>query len=64
MTAGWGNQIGGYVLHLPSGQGPAVRPRDVRLGAVLDGDLDTFMQAELGRLATGRPPSADGDADD
>ena len=24
-------------------------------GAVLDGDLDTFMQAELERLATGAP---------
>ena len=33
-------------------------------GAVLDGGLDVFMQAELERLATGRPPSADGDADD
>ena len=32
-------------------------------GAVLDGDLDAFMQAELERLATGRPPSADADAD-
>jgi peptide chain release factor 2 len=30
-------------------------------GAVLDGDLDAFMQAELERLATGRPPSADAD---
>jgi len=28
-------------------------------GAVLDGDLDAFMQAELERLATGLPPSAD-----
>jgi hypothetical protein len=27
---------------------------------VLDGELDTFMQAELERLATGRPPSSDG----
>jgi peptide chain release factor 2 len=32
-------------------------------GAILDGDLDLFMQAELERLATGRPPSAD-DTDD
>ena len=32
-------------------------------GAVLDGDLDAFMQAELERVATGRPPSADADAD-
>jgi peptide chain release factor 2 len=28
-------------------------------GAVLDGDLDRFMQAELERLATGRPPSGE-----
>ena len=28
-------------------------------GAVLDGDLDAFMQAELERVATGRAPSAD-----
>jgi len=27
-------------------------------GAVLDGDLDTFMQAELERLATGGSPEA------
>ena len=30
-------------------------------GAVLDGDLDSFMQAELERLATGSPPTADDD---
>jgi peptide chain release factor 2 len=32
-------------------------------GAVLDGDLDPFMQAELDRLATGRPAAEVGDDD-
>ena len=38
---------------LPDGQGSPDRLRDRQHGAVLDGDLDAFMQAELERLATG-----------
>ena len=38
---------------VPDGQGPPDEPRDRNTTAVLDGDLDTFMQAELERLATG-----------
>ena len=53
VEAGWGNQIRNYVLH------PYQLVKDLRTNvetgnttAVLDGDLDAFMQAELERVAT------------
>jgi peptide chain release factor 2 len=61
---GWGHQIRSYVLQ------PYQMVKDLRTGvatsntgAVLDGDLDPFMEAELARKAFGKGPAEVEDAE-
>jgi peptide chain release factor 2 len=57
-SADWGSQIRSYVLH------PYTVVKDHRTGVevgdptrVLDGDIDTFVEAALSRRATGTAPA-------
>jgi peptide chain release factor 2 len=48
VEAGWATRSELRSPPLPDGQGPAHQPHETgNTGAVLDGDLDAFMQAEL-----------------
>ncbi|MBK8026283.1 MAG: peptide chain release factor 2 [Chloroflexi bacterium] len=65
VDAGWGNQIRSYVLH------PYQMVKDHRTGyevgnpnPVLDGDLNSFMEAYLHFKISGRVVSADSETDD
>ena len=60
-TSSWGTQIRNYVLH------PYQNVKDVRTGletgntgAVLDGDIDDFIEAEIRWLRTNAADESDG----